>query len=532
MLVACCPESYPNLPPDCQQPSAAAAASPCGIDTQAALLPDPRLRQRLGQIFASLAGHPGCSLPQALSSWAATKAAYRFFAHPATSVANLLPALVLPAVRLGCSFLPCSSADPFAAIRIIHDSTSFNFSHLRSATGLGFINDSENARGLHLHSSLILSPQGVLLGVAHLHFWIRQQFRQESADQRRRLPIEEKESFKWLLGVRAAVGRFADCAGRPVRLIHAMDREGDVHEVFAEIRRLRQDAVIRCCQDRRVQSRKGLPISCSKAYVAARPALGQTCLRVPTKLGRTRLAQVEMRSVQVRLMPDGDNYKGRKPLKLWLIEVRETGTPPAGEEPVRWWLWTTLPAKTAEQAIEVLSIYRSRWRLEEYHREMKTVGCDVEGLRLAAGERLMKAITIQAQVAARVVQLRDKVRQSPRASCTGCFEEEEWQALWAWQHKRGWRAEDGEPTLEQVVRWLGRLGGHLGRKGDGLPGAEVLGRGLYALAVLMQGRALGKAEAQQSNNPQTTSSQAKPSSDGARAGPAVPPTPSHQHPRG
>jgi hypothetical protein len=529
VVVPYCAETYPSLPPGPRHQEAVDAASGGGIDPQAALLDEPRLRLRLGLIFDALARHPGCSLPQALGSWAATKATYRFFAHPATSVANLLPALTLPAVRSACSLPPPPPGDRFAAVRVIHDSTTFNFSHLLAAVGLGFINDSEKARGLHLHSSLILSPQGALLGIAHLHFWVREQFRELSADQIKRLPIEEKESFKWLLGVRAAVAAFADVAGKAVRLIHAMDREGDVHEVFAEIRRLRQDAVIRCCQDRRVQSRKGQPIRSSKEHVAARPVLGRACLRVPTRLGRTRLAQVEVRSVQVRLAPEGSKHKGRKPLKLWLIEIRETSTPPAGETAARWWLWTTLPAKALEQALEVLSIYRSRWRLEEYHRAMKATGCNVEGMRLQGGEALMKAITLQAQVAARVVQMRDGVKQSGQANCRGCFEEEEWKTLWAWQHKRAWRAEDGAPTLEQVVRWLGRLGGHLGRKGDGLPGAEVLGRGLFALALLMQGRELGKAEAQAE---QPSPSQQAASGQTTRAGPAAPPSSSHQHPRG
>jgi hypothetical protein len=519
-MVVGCPETYPTLLSDWQQPSAAYAPSLCGFDTQAALLADPRLRQRLGLIFDSLAEHPGCSLPQALGCWAATKAAYRFFAHPVTSVANLLPALVLPAVNRALSFLPSGSDDRSAAIRVIHDTTSFNFSHLREATGLGFLNDSPTARGLHLHSSLILSSQGSLLGIAHLHFWIRQQFREGNDDQVKRLPIEEKESFKWLLGIRAAVAAFTARAGRAVRLIHVMDREGDIHEVFAEIRRLRQDPVIRCCQNRRVQTSQGALVNQSKEYVAARPVLGRTYLRVPCRLGGTRLAAVEVRSVQVRLLPDSTKHKGRRPLKLWLIEIREIQPPPAGETAVRWWLWTTVPAKTIEQALEVLSIYRTRWRVEEYHRAMKMTGCNVEGMRLQDGEALMKAITLQAQVAARVVQMRDLVKQSPQVRCGECFEQQEWQTLWAWQHKRAWRPEDGEPTLEQVVRWLGRLGGHLGRKGDGLPGAEVLGRGLYALCLLMRGLELGKAETQAE---QHSSSLEKTPGQGAGAGPAVPP---------
>src|SRR5439155_6378964 len=97
--------------------------------------------------------------------------------------------------------------------------------------------------------------------------------------------------------------------------------------------------------------------------------------------------------------------------------------------------------------------------------------------------------------AARVVRLRDSARQTPRANCTECFSDEEWQTLWAREHERPWQPQDGVPTVQEVVKWLGRLGGHLGRKCDGLPGAEVLSRALYALTLLLEGRHIGRAEA-------------------------------------
>jgi hypothetical protein len=56
--------------------------------------------------------------------------------------------------------------------------------------------------------------------------------------------------------------------------------------------------------------------------------------------------------------------------------------------------------------------------------------------------------------------------------------------LWTTQNK-GWPA-DGQapPTLQQAVKWIGRLGGHLGRKGDGMPGVKTLWRGFRDLQLL------------------------------------------------
>ncbi|HKB42290.1 MAG TPA: IS4 family transposase [Gemmataceae bacterium] len=458
---------------------------PVSADVQAARFTEPRLRVRLPLILADLEGHLGCSLPQACGDWAATQGAYRFLAHPQTAVDNLLPAFTLPAARAACRR---------DTVVDVHDSTSFNFTHLRAATGLGFLNDSDQAQGLHLHSSLLVDLSGQLLGLAHLNFWVREQFRDQSDQEVRRLPIEQKESFKWIEGLRATQ-EVLTATGQPApQLIHVMDREGDIHEVFAEVKRLRHDAVIRCCQDRRVDTRPPDPSGYAKQQVARSEPRGPVKLQVPLKDGGYRAALVAVRSVRVRLCPSDKRGRGRQPLWLWLVEIQELARPPEGELAVRWWLWTTLRSKTLADVLAVLRVYRLRWRIEEYHRVLKT-GCKVERLRLQSGERLMRAITLQAWVASRVVQLRDAAKQKPQASCRECFSDDEWQTLWAREHQRAWRAEEGEPTVQAVVKWLGKLGGHLGRNRDGLPGAEVLSRALYALTLLLEGRAIGRAEA-------------------------------------
>jgi hypothetical protein len=455
-------------------------------DYSAAALGDPLLRERLRTLTVDLEGHPGCSLPQACRSPAALKGAYRFLDHPDTAVANLLPVFVRPSVRaLGRR---CREAIA------VHDTTSFNYSQLTSATGLGFINDSRSAVGIHLHSSLLLDEDCNLVGIGDLQFWVRPDFRAETPQQIRNLPIEEKESYKWLCGMRAVHDAFQAEAITPTRLIHVMDREGDIHEVFQECRALGDHAVIRCAQNRRVEGDQLGQIDYAKQRVAGKASLGTLTLRVPRKAGGHRTALVEVRSEQVMLRPDETKHKGRQRLKMGLIEVREISTPPAGEEPAAWWLWTTLRVTKLKHVERVLAIYRARWRVEDYHRALKT-GCGAEKLRLQEGENLMKALAIQAWVATRLVRLRDEGKNDPEQDCDVCFQAEEWQLLWARQHGRPWREEDGKPKLGAVIHWLGRLGGHLGRKNDPMPGAECLSKAIYALDLLLQGRAIGRAEA-------------------------------------
>ena len=60
--------------------------------------------------------------------------------------------------------------------------------------------------------------------------------------------------------------------------------------------------------------------------------------------------------------------------------------------------------------------------------------------------------------------------------CEPAVSREEWQVLW--RHFRpGQPLPAAPPPLAQAVGWIARLGGFLGRKGDGAPGEISLPRG-------------------------------------------------------
>ena len=155
------------------------------------------------------------------------------------------------------------------------------------------------------------------------------------------------------------------------------------------------------------------------------------------------------------------------------------GTLPAsGTEALHWLLWTKEAAAPLEEASAVLAGYSCRWPIEDYHLTIKS-GCQIERLQLQSWEGLQKALVLYAAVAARVVQLRDSARQEPEAPARQLLSEEECLVL------RGHCDRDnklvGELTLGQAVLWIGKLGGHLNRKGDGMPGVQPCGRGCRRL---------------------------------------------------
>jgi hypothetical protein len=265
------------------------------------------------------------------------------------------------------------------------------------------------------------------------------------------------------------------------RRIHLMDREGDIHEVFADILAHGEGGVIRCAQNRKIDG----PIDRAHAAVAASPLRGKTTLPVRGKDSSRREATLELRAQPVLLTPSQRDYPGRQPLTLNLIEAREID-PPSEKDKVRWLLWTTEAITSLPDILERLREYALRWRIEEYHLALKS-GCNTERLLLETAERLCKAIVLYAAVAARIVALRDLGQHTPDAPCTVLLSEEECQVL----SLRFASAKDKQsgkiPTIRQAMLWIGRLGGHLGRKSDGLPGIRTLWRGWRDLAMMVFG---------------------------------------------
>jgi hypothetical protein len=375
-------------------------------------------------------------------------------------------------------------------ILAIQDSSSVNYASLKQTQGLGKLNDSD-ALGLHFHSTIAVQPDGVVRGLLHQTHWSRLPEAAPSAAQRKDKPIEDKESAKWLEGIEAAEEAVDNLPAeeRP-RLIHIFDREGDIHEVLQRISASPHGAIIRVAQGQRRLADEAGNVA---AAIAAAPCRGVQMLEVPARHGvKKRRARLELRAVTVTINPDPRKHPGRQPVTWTLVEAKEIDAP-AGVEPLHWLLWTTEPTDSVADLLEVLRLYKLRWLIEDFHLTLKS-GCQVEALQLETADRLIKALLLYSAVALRIVALRDLARQRPNDPCTVLLTTPQWQALYAYIHRRRPDATTPVPSVRQVVLWIGRLGGHLNRKGDGMPGVRTLWRGWRDLAVLVAGYLAGRAD--------------------------------------
>lgn len=194
---------------------------------------DPRLGQRLRKLIERMGGAMGASLPLACQDWASTKAAYRFFSNDRVGEDQILAGHFH------------STRERFAAapgtILVLQDTTEFTYQRERSeAIGVTYSVNSGRDKtgrvrnhtvcGLLMHSSLAVTTEGLPLGVTAVKFWSRQKFKGTAALKRRvnstRVPIEHKESIRWLENMRQSDALL----GEPARCVHIGDRESDIYE--------------------------------------------------------------------------------------------------------------------------------------------------------------------------------------------------------------------------------------------------------------------------------------------------------------
>ena len=316
-----------------------------------------------------------------------------------------------------------------AALLCIQDGTDLNFAEHGGCVGLGQSGKNSNAQGtlgLHMHSTLVVNGEGLPLGLAHI------QYEAPDGKAERGKPLEERKTMRWIRGLRACAELARELDGvRPVAL---MDREADVFALFAEQRRLRTvDLLVRAKHNRSLG--KDVP----KLFEGVRAEAAQARLEIHVgrlsarrasrgQKGREaraeRVAQVELRFKAVEL-PDPD--KAAAAARLNLVHVREEAQP-EGAERLEWFLLTTLAVQSRQDAEQVLEWYRLRWRIEDWHRVLKT-GCKVEYLAHRTGERIERAVTINAVIAWRLMAMTLLGRDTPELPAETLFSDIEIAAL-------------------------------------------------------------------------------------------------------
>jgi hypothetical protein len=404
-----------------------------------AKLGDKRLNERLVASAQALGAMPGHTLSTARhGDWPMVKGYYRMIDKPDDSALNAQAILAPHRARtvqrmMGQAIVLC-----------IQDGTDMNYNQLEQCIGLGVLSKNQTGaqtRGLHLHSTFAVSTEGLPLGVLEAQFSAPQPKSDTDTRPAASIPIEEKKTFAWIEGLRDCVE--LDKQLPNTRQVCVMDREADFFELFDEQRKTdKVDLLVRSKHDRTIDEEGGHLFE----SVRASPSCGEIVIQVPRQSTRTkkskqqakpghvqRSATVALRYLDIELRP-GVYQKDKAPIKLTVVHVQETSQP-KDDDPVEWFLLTTCEVSTSEQAQQILRWYCLRWRIEDWHRVLKS-GCNIEKLQHKTAERLKRTIAINLVIGWRIMLMTLLGRQCPQLASEVLFSDIEIEVLKALAKKK------------------------------------------------------------------------------------------------
>lgn len=430
-------------------------------------LGDARLDARLVQILGAFLGAPQESIPRSCRSWPEAKAAYRFFDNEKVKRGIIVE-------RHREQVVKRSRGEP--VLLAIGDTTQLDYTNHPETKGLGPLSDLFH-HGMFVQPCLVVTPQRVPLGLIDLQIWIRDATEFGTGKEtRKKRPIEEKESCKWLDSLQAAE-RLQQEIGDATQVVSVFDREGDIFEVLeaATAPWHKSRILVRAKNDRVLDSPQGHLRDC----LEAQPIAVTVAINKPRKPGKeAREATLSIRFAEVSICPPADRPKslGSAPIRAYAVLAKEDN-PPTEDDAIDWMLITTVPVKTGEDAWQMVQWYACRWTIEVFFKVLKS-GCEAEERQLETADRLMRCLAVDVIVAWRILYLTTVGRETPDLPCTTVFEDYEWKAIWVFVHRSRDNIPSEPPSLRDITRMIGRMGGHLGRKSDGEPGPLNMWRGL------------------------------------------------------
>jgi len=440
-------------------------------------LGDVRRGRRLQDVAARMASRPGSSLPKLFPKWRDLKSVYGLFRRKESRL-DRIESEHWSRVRR-----KCGEAGEYL---LVQDTTSLDYSGHFSVEGLGRIGD-DGGRGFMLHTTLALRLEGAqeeglgyrVIGLAHQKIWSRVEDTHHGRESRRERLARPRESLVW-----------SDCVGEiglaprggESSWVLVGDRGADVYETLVSCRSQGLEFLLRACQDRVVEGGDHL-FSVSRSA----PSLGSFALHLRGRGGRvSREARLEVSAVEVALRPPWRPGRGLGEgqwERVWAVRVWEEAAE-EGKPALEWILLSSRPVRGFGEARGAAERYQLRWTIEEYHKCLKT-GLRVESHQLKRADRLEGVIAVAGVVAVRLLALKTLARLHPQSPASSL----PFPSLWL-DVLRSWYSQFGPVArwdAESVIKALGRLGGHLGRRRDGLPGWQALWCGWLRLQDMVMG---------------------------------------------
>jgi hypothetical protein len=453
-----------------------------------------RLLKRFILSMITLSVNPALSISAASANYAEAKAIYRMVDNP-----EITEEMIIATHKQATIKRIIESGEKI--VLNVQDTTELNYTGLKKTSGLGEIGSNIDSRGLIVHSSLAVLTDGLPLGLLAQNVWARDPEERGKSKNDYKRAFEEKESYKWFTGMENGTNGMPD----GIRVVNVCDREGDIFEFFAKAIENKREFLVRAVQNRKTDEDEKILEKVQGVDVS-----GIAIVDIPRDTRnniKARKVALEIRHTKVNVaVPErlASKYRNQKYIELYIVHAKETTLPEeytllqktgkneiveseekkSSNEPIEWYLVTNIPVESFDDAMEKVRWYVHRWKIERFHYVLKS-GCKIEELQQETSERIQKLIPIYSIIAARLLCITYLARTNPDIPCDIVLEEYEWQVLYCIANKTK-KPPEKILTIKQAVLLLAKIGGFLGRKGDGEPGVVVIWRGYRELSSVLQ----------------------------------------------
>lgn len=441
---------------------------------------DKRIDRRANYMLDTMAKHSQKSLPEIFCSNADLKGTYRFFSN------NLVTPEKILQPHIEATIKRCEQQN---VVLVIQDSSDCNYDFMECLEGFESMHTHVN-KGFRIHPQLVTTERGTPLGLLNSFNYTRIT-NDLPKKHRNSLPIEEKESYRWLLGYRKA----CDLAKQVPKttVISISDREGDLYECFAESQDPtiihKAEILVRAKHNRSLSGATDKTTDKLEKKLIRCPVSYETEITLAQYGKKKRKANLVIRASEITFKaPNTCKKKSLVPVKMNAVLITEL-EPPQGEEPLNWLLLTTLPIDSIEDIKRIIILYSKRWSIEIFFKVLKS-GCKIDSCRFQETDRIENFIAFAMIVAWKVMLITYLPREYPNAPCSLIFTELEWKLVYSRVYENKRPLPQQEPTLKEISILVAMLGGYQKRKDP--PGIQTIWRGFVRVIDMVYGYELTK----------------------------------------
>lgn len=441
---------------------------------------DKRINRRASFMSDAMAKNCAKSLPEIFTNPKDLKGAYRFFSN------NLITPKKILQPHINETIKRCKCQNVVLAIQ---DSSDNDYDFMKCLEGFESLH-SHVDKGFRIHPILATTDKGTPLGVLASFNYTRIEKDKAAKKHRNSLPIEEKESYRWLLGYREAC-KLAEQAPNTM-IVSIADREGDIYECFAEAKdssiNHKAEILVRAKHNRSIESLDKTTDKIEKKLIRC-PTSYEAKLILNRYRKNEREANIVIRASEIVFKaPSTCKKKSLNPIKINAILVTEVD-PVKGEQALHWLLLTTLSIDSIEDIRRVISFYSQRWSIEIFFKVLKS-GCKIDSCQFQETNRIENFIAFAMIVAWKVMLITYLPREYPDVPCTVIFTEIEWKLVYKRVYDNSRPLPMKEPTLKEAVMLVAMLGGYQKRKDP--PGIQTVWKGMIRTIDMLYGHEITK----------------------------------------